>query len=75
MTFQHGASVAPATGIMFIPAPAKSVDEFMKNPEKEINAIRTPPYHGDQGFIGKNIYKMLKDGKTSYPEELVTKLI
>lgn len=25
----------------------------MKNPEKEINAIRTPPYHGDQGFIGR----------------------
>lgn len=52
---QHGTSVAPATGIMFIPAPAKKNvwDEFMKNPEKEINAIRTPPYHGDQGFIGR----------------------
>lgn len=34
--------------------PQKNVwDEFMKNPEKEINAIRTPPYHGDQGFIGR----------------------
>lgn len=52
---QQGPSSAPATGIMFIPASAKKIiwDEFIKSPETEINAERLPPYHGDQGFIGR----------------------
>ncbi len=39
---------------LFLHPQKKNVwDEFMKNPEKEINAIRTPPYHGDQRFMGQ----------------------
>ncbi|EMU6538943.1 hypothetical protein [Escherichia albertii] len=52
---QHGSNAAPATGIMFIPAEAKKVvwEKFMRSPEAEINSARKPPYHGDQGFIGR----------------------
>lgn len=44
-----------ASGVMFIPHDIKSKvwNEFNKNPLEIINKKRTPPKHGDQGFIGE----------------------
>jgi hypothetical protein len=71
----------PASGLMFIPAKEKhkAWEAFTRNSQEIISRPRTPPFHGDQGFIGEvypdaQRFQLLFPGKIlSYKADIANK--